>query len=278
MAYAGGVLAKLALGLALCWAAKHLYALFHPGARVRHELVARDNAAFASSLAGYYFALLVALGGPLTAARGLPAPRLWGEVAAWGLLDALLLNAGSLLKRRLALRRLSLDGEIARGNLSAGIVAAAAHAANGLLLYGALNGERGLAQGLALWAYGQVWLSAAAALLPFFLRCDLPRELASDNRAAAWLSAGALVATGNLMRLALTGEFWGLRDSLLSTSGYAVLGLGAILLLSELVDRALLGGVSLRRELIEQKRPNAGLGFLLAVLWVGASFLAGWCL
>ncbi len=275
--YSLGVGARLALGLVLCWLAQRVYALTHRREHAAGELTRRENAAYAAALGGYVVGVLFAVGAPLLWARGAPLSEL-PAAAGWGALDIVLINVASLVKRRLVLRRLSLSAQVHRGNLSAGILAGGTHLANGLLVYGAVGPERGLAHSLALWAYGQVWLSAAAALLPFALRSPLWREIERDNRAVAWSAAGALVACANLMRLALTGEFWGWADSFVAVSTYAALGLSALLLVTELLDLALLRGVSLRRELIERKEPNAGLGFLLAAVWVGSSLLAGWCL
>ena len=267
------------LALALCWLGKHAYALFHPHERVDRELTAKDNVAFALPMGAYFLGILICLGAPLTAPGQGSLPEDLALTVAWGLLAILVLNVASRLSDKTLLRGVDTSAEILeRRNLSAGYLKAGSQLANALLILGALSGSGGLLPCVAFWIYGQLWLALAAIALPYILRCDLADQILKDNQAVAIAAAGGLVAIGNVLRLALTGDFTGWTPAVASVTGYAAVGLAFLFIIRELVDCLLLPNVTVRHELLEQKVPNVGVGYLMAVFYIGTSILVGWCL
>ncbi|MCX5787201.1 MAG: hypothetical protein NTX64_01640 [Elusimicrobia bacterium] len=267
------------LALALCWLGKHAYAFFHPHERVDHELTAKDNVAFALPMGAYFLGILIALGAPL----GAPSQGSLLEdlvfTFAWGLSALVVLNVASRLSDKTLLRGFDASAEILeRRNLSAGYLRAGAQLANGLLILGAFSGNGGLLPCVVFWVYGQVWLALAGLALPYILGCDLADQVRKDNQAVAVAAAGGLVAVGNVLRLALTGDFTGWTPAVASVTGYAAVGLAFLFIIRELVDWLLLPKVTMRHELLGQKVPNVGVGYLMAVFYVGTSILVGWCL
>jgi uncharacterized membrane protein YjfL (UPF0719 family) len=273
------VVLSLTLGLLLCWCGKLVYGLFHRSTDVNEQLVIKDNAAFAVPLAAYYFSILVCLGAAFAGPQRGGLLKDSALTVGWGLASILLLNIGAKLTRHTLFAGLNPHAEIVdRGNLSAGIVAAGSYIASGLVTLGALSGPSRLVPALALWIYGQVWLMIAVRALPLLLRYDTPPQIARDNRAVALSTAGALIAVGNILRLALTAVPPDPSAAIALVTGYAALGVALLPLCCEAAQFLLWRGFTARHELLEQDKPNAGVGFLLGLFYIGASVLVGWCL
>ena len=267
------------LAFALCWLGKLAYGLFHPRLRLDVEMTAKDNLAFAVPLGAYYLGILIVMGAPLS---GQPRGNILQDalsVAGWGLLAVVLLNVGSLAKRRVLFHGVDLLGEILeRGNLAAGIVVGGFHIASALLVLGALGDEGGLLPAAAFWLYAQTLLTLAAAVFLRVVHEDLTSEIRRGNRAVALSFAGVLVAMGNVLRLAISGPFDGWGNGLGAATGYALAGLALLFAARSLTDWLLLPGVTIRQEVVEQEVPNVGVGYLEALFYLGTSFLIAWAL
>ncbi len=267
------------LAFALCWVGKLAYGLFHPRARVDKEVTARDNVAFAVPLGAYYLGILIVMGGPLSGPSRGDLLRDGLSVVAWGLLAVLLLNLASLAKHRILFRGLDLFAEILeRNNLAAGIVVAGFHIASALLVLGALGGEGGLLPAAVFWLYAQILLTLAAAIFMRLVHEDLPGEIRKGNRAVALSLAGVLVAMGNVLRLAVAGNFEGWASGFAAATGYALAGLVLLFAARWLTDWLLLPGVTIRHEVVGREIPNVGVGYLEALFYLGTSFLIAWTL
>lgn len=273
------MVAYLLLGYALCLLGRQGLGVFLPDLDVDRELTAKDNPAFAVPLGAYYLGILLALGGPLAAPGTGRGVQDLVSAAAWGVLAVVMLNISLTAHRRLMLRGVDLRREIVdRRNLAAGVLLAGAVLANALLVLGALSGDGGLAPAAGFWVYAQLLLTGAAWAAPRLLRYNLPAEIRKGNTALALAAAGLWVGMGNILRMAVTGHFEGWSQGLAASTAYAAGGLAFLFLARELTDRLLLPGVTVRGEILEQSRPNAGVGYLLAAFYLGASILVGWCL
>lgn len=279
MSYGLSAVTYLALSFLICWVGKAAYGVFHPGVRVDREMTARDNLAFAVPLGAYYLGILIVMGAPLS---GQPRGDLWRDavsVAGWGLLAMVLLNVASLLNRRLIFGGVDLFREILeRNNLAAGILVAASHVANALLILGALADEGGLLPAAAFWLYAQLLLTVAVFGFLHLVGYDLPVEAARGNQAVALAVGGLLVATANILRMSISGPFEGWSAGFAASTGYAVAGLVLLFVVRQLTDWLLLPGVTIRQEVLEQEVPNVGVGYLEALFYLGASLLVGWSL
>ncbi|HEY7678724.1 MAG TPA: DUF350 domain-containing protein, partial [Candidatus Methylomirabilis sp.] len=229
--------AFILLGFILCWVGKLAYGLFHRGARVDKEVTAKDNLAFAVPLGAYYLGILIVMGAPLSGQSRGGLLRDAFSVVAWGLLAVLLLNLASLAKHLALFRGLDLFAEIVeRRNVAAGIVVAGFHIASALLVLGALAGEGGLLPAAAFWLYAQVLLLLAAAAFLRLVHEDPAAEILRDNRAVALSLAGVLAAMGNILRLAITGNFEGWGAGFAAATGYALAGLALLFAARWLTD------------------------------------------
>jgi uncharacterized membrane protein YjfL (UPF0719 family) len=263
--HAGVVLLEV---LALVWAGKKAAELVTRRDFDR-ELLARDNPAAGLTLAGFYAALFVALSGLLAGEpRGLGQDVLLTALYGAGAIAGLLLSA--------ALWRPVLEIDFRQDilearNAGAGLVAAAALVATGLVYRGALSGQGDApASVIAFFAIGEGALLLAFLLYEWITPYDVYAEVGGRaNLAAAAGASGALLAAGLIAGNAVEGAFTSWIESIRDTLVYLV-PLAALPLVRWLVvDGLLLSFRNVNREVTEDR--NAAAGFVEGAAYVGTA-------
>lgn len=273
------IVLQIAIGFLLFWLGQLAYRkLFRRRMELNLELFVKDNPAVAIALVGYYFGIVIALGGVLDKTLSILPEKLL-NLASYGCLVILLMLAGAWVGDRLILKHFDCDREIIQErNIGAAFVEAGNHIANGLILNASLGGEGGnLLVGFACWLIGLGVLVLASAVYPRFAKYNVFREIEKRNNPAAGIAcAGLLVATGNIVRIAFAPEFqdW--------VSSFRVYGLNLLFCLALLVairwfaDLILVPGVKISDEIVNQEVPNLGAGLIEAFAYIAASFLIAW--
>ena len=273
------IILQIAIGFLLFWLGQLAYRkLFRRRMELNLELFVKDNPAVAIALVGYYFGIVIALGGVLDQTLSILPEKLL-NLASYGGLVILLMLAGAWVGDRLILKHFDCDREILQErNIGAAFVEAGNHIANGLILNASLGGEGGnLLVGFACWLIGLGVLVLASAVYPRFAKYNVFREIEKRNNPAAGIAcAGLLVATGNIVRVAFAPEFqdW--------VSSFRVYGLNLLFCLALLVairwfaDLILVPGVKISDEIVNQEVPNLGAGLIEAFAYIAASFLIAW--
>lgn len=273
------IILQIAIGFLLFWLGQLAYRkLFRRRMELNLELFVKDNPAVAIALVGYYFGIVIALGGVLDKSLSILPEKLL-NLASYGCLVILLMLAGAWVGDRLILKHFDCDREIIQErNIGAAFVEAGNHIANGLILNASLGGEGGnLLVGFACWLIGLGVLVLASAVYPRFAKYNVFREIEKRNNPAAGIAcAGLLVATGNIVRIAFAPEFqdW--------VSSFRVYGLNLLFCLALLVairwlaDLILVPGVKISDEIVNQEVPNLGAGLIEAFAYIAASFLIAW--
>lgn len=273
------IILQIAIGFLLFWLGQLAYRkLFRRRMELNLELFVKDNPAVAIALVGYYFGIVIALGGVLDQTLSILPEKLL-NLASYGCLVILLMLAGAWVGDRLILKHFDCDREIIQErNIGAAFVEAGNHIANGLILNASLGGESGnLLVGFACWLIGLGVLVLASAVYPRFAKYNVFREIEKRNNPAAGIAcAGLLVATGNIVRIAFAPEFqdW--------VSSFRVYGLNLLFCLALLVairwfaDLILVPGVKISDEIVNQEVPNLGAGLIEAFAYIAASFLIAW--
>ena len=273
------IILQIAIGFLLFWLGQLAYRkLFRRRMELNLELFVKDNPAVAIALVGYYFGIVIALGGVLDKNLSIVPEKLL-NLASYGCLVILLMLAGAWVGDRLILKHFDCDREIIQErNIGAAFVEAGNHIANGLILNASLGGEGGnLLVGFACWLIGLGVLVLASAVYPRFAKYNVFREIEKRNNPAAGIAcAGLLVATGNIVRIAFAPEFqdW--------VSSFRVYGLNLLFCLALLVairwlaDLILVPGVKISDEIVNQEVPNLGAGLIEAFAYIAASFLIAW--
>lgn len=276
----GVILLELAVGFGLFWLGQLAYQkLFRRRMELNLELFVKDNPAVAIALVGYYFGIVIALGGVL----GETLVN-WQDkalnLATYGATVILLMLAGAWVGDKLILRHFSCEREIIQDrNIGAATVEAGNHIANGLILNAALAGESGgWLVGLVCWLIGLSVLVVVSFIYPRVTKYNVFAEIEKRNNPAAGLAlAGLLIATGNIVRVAFSTEF---ENWIVSFTQYGLtllFCLGSLVVIRWLADLVLVPGVKISDEIVNQKIPNIGAGLIEGFAYIASSFLIAWC-
>lgn len=262
---------------------KFVYGLFHKGIDVTHELVEKDNLAFAISHTGYFVGLLIVIGSAIVGpSNGIVEDAV--DITFYGLLGILLLNISILINDKLILPHFNVNKEIIDDqNVGTGVIEAGNSIAVGLILYGAITGESsniidGAITGLSFWALGQVILIAVAKIYDIITPYDVHDHIEKDNAAVGIGFAGALIAMGNIIKVAISGDFISWEESLADLGITLLMGFVFLPVIRIATDKVLLPGQNLTDELINQEKPNHGAAIIEAFAYIGGSVLIGWCI
>ena len=265
----------LLASFALFFIGRLIYKLVNKSIDVDHELVEKDNLAFAFANVGYYIGLLIAIWSLyIGESEGHIIDDLIG-IFIFGLLSIVLLNLSVFITDKLILRKFDLRKEIIEDqNVGTGVIEGAVCVANGLIIHGVMAENPDNYFGIiALWALAQVFLFIAVLFYNLITSYNIHDEIEKDNVAAGIGVAGAIVAIANLVRhgAGLEAESWiQVVENLGLETG---IGLLMLPLVRFLTDKILLPGRKLTDEIVNQEVPNVGAGVIEAFGYVGGSVL-----
>lgn len=259
------------------YAGKKVNDLWHREYDLNEELVHKDNAALALTLAGYYGGMLMTIGGALHGPSNGFWRDLW-DLIFYGASGIVLLNLSWLICDKLLLYKFRVSDELIRDqNQGTGAVAGGVCLATGFILYGAITGQGSFGTMIAFWAAGQALLLVAGALYCRMVGYDVHAEIEKDNVAAGVSFAGALIAMGLLVGLAAAQDFESWHETFVPFLLYASLGLIALPVVRYLTDKVLLVGESLSDEIARQDVPNIGAAYLEAFSYIAGALAIYWC-
>ena len=252
--------------------------LLHREYKLNFELVEKDNAALALAVVGYYFGLVLAIGGTIAGPSVGLVEDLY-DLVIYGILSIILLNISWFLCDKLILYKFRVSEELIRDhNQGTGVVSAGISVASGFIIFGAVSGEGGsIWTVLVFWALGQVLLILAGLVYELITPYNIHEEIEKDNVAAGVSFAGALVSIGVIIGLAGEGDFTAWSIDLPVYIGFAVLGLILLPIIRLLTDKVLLPTVKLSDEISAQEKPNVGAAYVEAFSYIAAAFIINWC-
>ena len=255
--------------------AKWAYTGLYRRVDLKQELFDKNNVALAVSTAGYLFGIVLALGGVLSGPSGGWLADLQA-IALYGVMTIAMMLVASWLCEKVLLSRFNNTKEVVEDqNLGTAFVEAGVHIANGLILLAIQQGAGPWWVGVVFWALAQGVLMILGLLYEKATPHSIHDELEKDNAAVGLALAGALVGMGNIISLAVAGDFvtWG--DSLITFGADVAFGLLILLIIKRLTDVLLAPGVSLAAQQTHEK-PRVGAGLLEAFGYVGGSMLVIW--
>ncbi len=253
--------------------------LLHREYRLNFELVEKDNAALALAMAGYYFGLVLAIGGGLVGPSVSIIDDLM-DLCIYGLLGIVLVNVSWYICDKLILFRFKVSEELIRDhNQGTGVVSAGVSIASGFIIFGSVQGQGGsIWTVIGFWAIGQVILILAGLIYNLITPYSIHDEIEKDNVAAGVSFAGAMVAIGAIIGFAAESDFESWAINLPDYLGYAALGLALLPLIRLLTDKVLLPTVNLTDEIAGQQKPNVGAAYIEAFSYIAAAFIIYWCI
>lgn len=266
----------LATTFVLIVAGKWIYGFLNRRIDVQSELVEKDNLAFSLSYLGYFLGLVIALGGVLN-----NEATYWltdvVDILFYGIFTVLLMSISIIINDKIILAKFDNRREIIDDqNPGAGIIEGANYVAVGMILFGAMSGSGDLVTALVFWIIGQAALIASGVIYNLILPFDLHGEIERDNSAVGVAFAGVLIAIGNILRVALSGDFVSWSSNLMTFMTMVAFGFLMLPIVRMIADRILLPGRRLTDELVNQNKPNVGAGAIEAASYVAASFLLVW--
>ena len=268
----------------LLWLAKMAYTGIYRRVDVKAELFERGNAALAVSLTGYLFGVVLAFGGVLADSGGSLAgfEVVWKSsltsVALYGIGAIVMMLLASFLCEKILLPHFDNTREVIDDHsLGTAFVEAGMHIGNGLIVLAITQGQGPWWVGPIFWLLAQVVLIITGLLYEWVTPHKMHEELHRNNAAVGLAFGGALVGMGNIVSMAVSGDFLGWKDSLIGFAAYAVFGLVLLFLIKKLTDWLLAPGVNLGEEQARET-PNLGAGLLEAFGYIGGSMLILWSL
>lgn len=274
----------------LFFLAKVAYTKLYRKVDINGELFTRDNQAAAVSTCGYYFGILLALGGAIAGpSNGLSQDL--ASIGIYGLMSIALMLVASMLCEHILLPQFNNTKEVIEDrNLGTAFVEAGLYTANGLILFRSGQGSTGtetsqvteIFVGVVFWILAQIVLIIAGRIYEILTPHKIHDEIERDNAAVGLAFGGALIGMGNIVSAAVAGDFYpnepGAWGAALSTFVVdSIFGLLMLMIIHRVTDIVLAPNVSLAAEQTQEK-PNIGAGLLEAFGYIGASMLVVWSL
>jgi uncharacterized membrane protein YjfL (UPF0719 family) len=273
----GIIILEIIVGFFWFWLGQLTYRKFFRHLNLNLELFVKDNPATAIALVGYYLGIVIALGGVLGQTNNTLLGQLLNSIT-YGVAVIILMLVGASIGDRFILRHCDAAREIKEErNTGAALVEAGNHIANGLILSAALAGETGSFEiGLICWLIGLGIVVLVSFVYPRVVAYNVFYEIKERNNPAAGVAlAGLLIATGNIIRVALSPEFQGWL-SWLQYGLNLLFCLALLLAIRWFADLILVPGVKISDEIIHQEIPNLGAGLIEAFAYLAASLLIAW--
>lgn len=252
--------------------------LLHREYNLTKELVENDNPAIALAVAGYYFGLVIAIGGTLVGPTGGIVNDLI-DLGLYGVMSIILLNVSWYICDIIILHRFKVSDELIRDrNQGTGAVSCGISIANGLIIFGSVSGTGGtIWTALGFWALGQLMLIIAVIVYNLITPYCIHDEIEKDNVAAGVSLGGAIIAMGVIVGLAAEGDFVSWAEELPDFVLYTLIGLILLPIVRFLTDKILLPTVKLTDEIANQEIPNVGAAYIEALSYIGSAFVIYWC-
>lgn len=256
---------------------KIVYDCINRSYKLNEELVKKDNTALAIAMVGYYLGLTFAIGGVIAG----PSAGLMEDIVdilIYGPLAIILMNISAVINDKCILYKFNNTKELIEDqNVGTGVVECAVYLATGLIIFGAISGEQGgLVTAIVFWGLGQIALILTGLIYNLITPYDIHYHIEKDNVAVGVSFAGALIAIGNVIRHAVSGDFHSWSENLVVFVSFVGLGLVLLPIIRFATDKVLLPGAKITDELVHQEKPNLGVAFIEAFSYIGASFFIVW--
>ncbi len=269
----------LLLCLCLFFIAKLILRAFWPGLSVDHELVEKDNVAYALLFVGYFVGVLLSMLGVLSGEGGATFWEELGFTAVYALASILILHLSGWVYDTVFLRKVSLRKEIVEEkNLAAGLIKGASLVSSGVILYGVLLVDAEHPQmALLYWGVAQILVLFVTVFYELISPFKMAEEIRKKNLALGISVGGVQIAFAILIQWGIQVEHTNWVNTLL-TMGIDV-GVGMVLLplIRLVVDKIFLPSRKLTDEIIYQDTPNVGAGLIEAFSYIGGALLFVWC-
>lgn len=233
--------------------------------KINDELVKKDNIAIALTMSGYYLATAAIFVGALCGpTQGFKKDILM--VGSYSLLGLVFLNISRWFNDKLILRKFCNTEQLVKEkNASVGVVQFGTYLATGIIAAGAISGQGGnFLTSIVFFVLGQISLFIFSCIYEKLSPYNIHQEVQQKNLASGIAFSGHLIALSIIIMNSASGDFMNWGQDL---TYFAVANLVAFIFLPIIrfvMDRLVVPGDSLGREIKEDK--NVGAGFLEATI------------
>ncbi|MEN8136068.1 MAG: DUF350 domain-containing protein [Thermodesulfobacteriota bacterium] len=239
--------------------AKWLKDLFTPY-KINKELTQTDNLAVALTMSGYYLATAVIFFGALFGpSKGFSEDLL--AVGGYSLLGLVVLNLSRWFNDKIILRKFCNIEQLSKDhNIGVGAVQFGTYLATGLIAGGAVSGEGGgIVSFLVFFVLGQISLFVFSYIYDLLMPYCIHEELDKKNTAAGVAFGGTLIAIGIIILNGVVGDFVNWRNDLTLFGLANILAFIFLPLVRVFMDKLVIPGDDLSREIKEDQNVGAGL-------------------
>jgi uncharacterized membrane protein YjfL (UPF0719 family) len=233
--------------------------------KINDELTKRDNLAIALTMSGYYLATgAIFVGALLGPTLGFNEDLI--AVGGYSILGLVLLNLSRWFNDKIILRKFcDTEQLIKEKNVSVGAVQFGAYLATGIIAAGAVSGQGGSAiTSVVFFVLGQMSLFIFSLIYEKFSSYNIHDELLNKNTASGIAFGGNLVALSIIVMNAASGDFTNWQKDILLFVVANLIAFVFLPLIRLVMDKLVVPGASLGREIKEDK--NIGAGFLEATI------------
>lgn len=228
--------------------------------KINDQLVLEDNLAIAISISGYYLATAAIFVGALYG----PSQNLITDlllVAQYSVLGVLFLNAARWFNDKAILPHFCDTAEMVQEkNIGVAIVHFGAYVATGIIAAASVSGQNGnFITATVFFILGQTSLFLFSLIYEKIAIYSVHEELKSKNIASGVAFAGHLIALSIIVMNAAAGDFVNWQEDL---TFFAIANIKAFIFLPIIglvMDRLVVPGHSLAREIKEDRNIGAGL-------------------
>ena len=287
-------LVYVALGIVVLYIAKWILDLVTPY-HVGDQLGEKGNTALGLSITGYFLGVIIVFVAVLYTPFGAGEEFQWQFDADFGydVLEVFLYSLGAIavlnltrfLVDRLVLFKFNVEKEVIEDqNAGSGAVEMAVYIAVALVIAASLAGYEvtplgavapsildEIIRSVAFFLLGVVVLVLYALYYQVVTAYDIHDEIEKDNVAVGVAMAANLIAIAIVVFKAVTGEFVGWGESLISFATFAVIGFILLLVVRWIIDKAIFPRVKVAEELSEAR--NLSMAFVVGGIVISASLV-----
>lgn len=228
--------------------------------KLNEELTKNDNLAVALTMSGYYLGTVaIFVGAILGPTYGFKQDLLL--VGGYSLLGLLFLNISRFLNDKIILRKFcNVEQLTKKHNVAVGAVQFGTYVATGLIAAGAITGTGGgVVTAIVFFVLGQFALLLFSIIYNIFTPYCIHEELEKKNTAAGVALGGTLVALGIIILNGTKGDFISWEENLTEFALVSIIAFIFLPIIRFVVDKLVIPGDNLSREITEDKNLGAGL-------------------
>lgn len=264
--------------LSLFVLAKLIFKVINAKLNIKSELVDKDNLSFFVAYVCYFAGILSIIGGVMNSEG---AGDFWSEIllsVIYGVVGILVLNFIAFITDRFLHPSVELWKSVEQGSVAIGVLKGGNYLSTGIIVGGVMLTEVDkpfeatifLAFAIVISFLGYFYYNL---ITPFSTRS----EIYKGNEAVAISSTGAQLAFAILIYAGFQIEHSTWVDSIIGIGIDVLAGFILIPLIRFIVDKVFVPSRKITDELINQEKPNVGLGLFEAVAYIGGALLFIWC-